>query len=764
MKLVKDSNKNFLAPVALGLFIGLVGSIAVGKILGGEDGPTNKEFGIVLGTCLLLGGGLTPLLMRWLRKRRIEKQQRVLPTTGVVTSTVGTTTGSTSLSSGVTQKSGVVTTTDTVSTQQSFDIICKPQPYKPPMIERAPGEDPWASDALVTVLEDIYCKKRPDEIVPRIIKDIVSRAPAKSDSRFKLSAIRSEGPVLEDGSCTAGWTFFFVREDERLGCIATVTGRELSLQFGSTTDVEIPFSLGDVDSTADLGKDEVPDISAALAAVYAGVPEANHLPLYVRATLPDSVFVYTRDPLVIADVGIVGAKYILRNAEGFQEQLQANEERRQGMEHWSVEELLTWYRTREVLSPHLQVVMDREGSELARLSGDKILLRRIGRGLHTAHGPMTVRILEEAIQAALREDDVEEAKFLIRCMAFVPNATAIARLHTLSNTLDERVRGVATKLFSARRERSLGVRFDPVEELNFKELRAAMGRPQLVTIALRSRSYDIRESLLKALGELRLQTKRVRVITSRRVPKKEDAGQINITLRKGLITAAYLRAAEGGDCEGLLCVVPTPVPAYVLHLAGSAAEVFVQRIRRQGLEYTREMLIEDLQQRERQQLPALHRAVTYLKIWDPENPPPEVAKSLIDAYRSYPRAWQLRQSIIEALEYAPRAEHVEGDYEAELREEQIVEEVDDFLEGELDHLRNPVTTMEKRTHTLLTEILARRKGEGSSVVQSVISMTASLELLTADEIEEEENEPELPEVDPELAAVAQEPSTPPESK
>lgn len=751
IKPVKDSGKIFTVPVGLGLFIGLIGAVVVGKLMGGDDGPSNRDFLIVLVLSLILGGGLTPLLMRTLRKRRLRKQQQMQVTTGI-TSTVGTTTGSTSLSGGVTQTGATGATSETSSPTTSFNIICKPQPYKPPAIQAPDGEDPWASDALVTVLEDIYCKKRPDEIVPRILKDVISRAPAKSDNRFKLSAFRSEGPVAADGSCSAGWTFYFVREDERLGCIAIVTGRELSLQFGSTTDVEIPFSLGDVDATVDLGKDEVPNIPAAMEAVLSVVPTASELPLYVRASLPDSVFIHTRDPLVIADVGIVGEKYILRNAEGFQEQLIAKEERRQGMERWSVEELLAWFRTRELTSAHLQIVMDREGSELALLSGDKILFRRIGRGLHTAHSPATVRILEEAIQSALREDEVEEARFLIRCMAFVPNATAIARLHTLSNTLDERVRPVATKLFAARRKGNLGVRFDPLQELNFKELRAAMGRPQLVTIALRSKSYDIRDSLLKALGELRLQTKRIRVITSRRTPKKEDVGQLNVTLRKGQITGAYLRAREGGDCEGLLTVVPTPVPAYVLHLAGSAAEVFAQRIRNNGLEYTREMLMADLQHRERQQLPALHRAVTYLKMWDPENPPPEVASSLIDAYRSYPRAWQLRQSIIEALEYAPRVEHVEGDYEAELREEQIAEEVDQFLKEELDYLRNPVTKMEIRTRDLLSGILARRRGEGTSIVQSVISMTGSVEVLPEDDEAIDKDAPEPPAVDASLSA------------
>lgn len=722
--------------------------------MGGEDGPSNRDFFAVLVVCLILGGALTPLLMRTMRRRRTQRQQVTTSVTAISVST----TGSTSLSGGVTTTGTVSLAAEATTPNQSFHIVCKPQPYKAPLIERPPGDDPYASEALVTVLEDIYSKKTPEEIVPRILKDIVGRAPVKSDSRFKLSAFRSEGPVSPEGTCIAGWTFFFVREDERLGCIAIVTGRELSLQFGSTTDVEIPYVAVDVEATADLSKDEIPDIAAAMAAVHAGVPASSQLPLYVRASLPDAMYVYTRDPLAIADVGIVGNKYVLRNTEGFQQVLAAYEEQRRAPESWTVDDLLGWERTGETTQPLLSMVMNRDGAELALRSGDKVLYRRIARGLHMAHGAMTVRILEDAIQNSLREDQVDEAKLLIRCLGFVPNATAIARLHTLSNTLDERVRSVATRMVVARRERSLGVRFDPLDELNFKELREAMGRPQVLTIALVSKSYDIRDSLLKTLADLRLQTKRIRVITSRRTPKKQDVGQFNIVLRKGLITAAYLRAAEGGDCEALLCVVPTPVPAYILHLAGSAAEVFGQRIRRQDLEYTRDMLMEDLNQRERQQLPALHRAVTYLKMWDPSHAPPEIAALLIDAYRSYPRAWQLRQSIIEALEHVPNAELAEDDVDGALRAEQISEEVDNFLTEELDLLRHPVTANEHRMKELLEDTLARRRGEGFASAQSVISMTGTHEVLPdPDEDDAPTDEaPAAPEIDASLEATTDE--------
>lgn len=738
MKSLRKIWMSYRYPIGFGVFFGLMGSILIGMNLGGVDGVSNPTFFVILCICLGIGAVFTPLVTAFWRRRR----RRILAAQARSSMVATSSTASTSTSSGTWTGTTSVTLDGGTGPQRGFNVVCRPQPYKPPMILGPPivEEDPYDTEALVTIIEDIYTKKTPAEIVPRILKDIVARAPTKSQRRFKLSAIRSEGPVTAEGTCAAGWTFFFVREDERLGCLAVVTRRELSLLFGPTTDVEIPFSLVDVDGSVDLSREEVPDIAAAMRLVHEEVPDASELPLYVRVSLPDSVLVYTREPVAVADVQVVGERFSFRNAEGFLSQIQACGDAFYSAARWSVEELEGWYSTKETSNDALRSYFEQPGALLGFDSGELRVYRRLGRGLFAQHGAMTVKLLEERALAALKQDEVDLSKFLIRCIAFVPNATAIARLHTLSNTVDERVRPLAADFFQKRRERRLGVRFDPLEELNFRELREAMGRPGVVTIALHSKSYDIRESLLARLADLRLQTKRLRVVTSRRSPRAREEAEFNIVARKGLITGASLRAADGGDCEALLVVIPSPVPAYVLHLAGSAAEVFAQRIRKQNMEYTMEMLDNELRQRERQQLPALHRAVTYLTIWDPQNPPgDDVTSVLIDAYHSYPRSWQLKRSIIEALEYVP-APDLAGDVsldDATANESPLESPdlVNAFLTKEIDYLRHPVTEMEKSMLELLTETYARRRGGGSSIIQPVISMTGAHEPLPAQDEE-----------------------------
>lgn len=760
MSMGKGQNwwRTFRVSIGVGLFIGLLGALAVGNLIergSSSDGTgatpeQNRTFAVVLLVCMAVGGAAAPVVMVRRMRRRDAKDAsgtgaHTSPTANTSPQTASHASGAGSLAT----TSQTHTGGESSTTNLSFHVVSHPQPYQPPIIERPQEEDPNDSEALISVLEDLYTQKTPQEILPRILKDIVQRAPVKSTRPFKLSAYRSEGPVGAEGTCAAGWTFYFVREDERLGCIAIVTGRELSLQFGSTVDVEVPFSLGEMDAAVDPNELVLPDLQQALALVREGVEEAAEMGLYARVSLPDTVLLYRREPIAIAEVVRVGTRLIFRNAEGFAERLAQTKEASGAIERWPVDAISAWWREAPIENSALAAVAEREGARIAFESGDLVFYRRLGRGLFNEHGSATTRVVEQAILAAIREEATEEAKMLTRVLAFVPVGTAIARLHTLANTHDESVRSTAQRMYIARRSRTLGARFEPVEALNFKELYAAMGRPDVHSVTLHSETFDIRKSLLAKLAEIRLPTHRLRVITSRRSPRSNEKGEHNIVARKGLITGAYLRAAEGGDCEGLLVVIPTPVPVYVLHLAGSAAETFVQRVRRQGLVYTREMLLEGLKQRERKHLPALHLAVSYVKLWDPEDLPEDIGELLIGAYREFPRVWQLRQSIIEALEYIPVTETLSVDAPSPaLPEEGSEQDADDtatsgvapvdvFLETELEQLRNPVTKQEHTLVARMREVRARRRGERITTVQTAISMTGVHELLVEDPAEDE---------------------------
>lgn len=700
-----------LIQAAVGGFIGFVLLLVWGERL--NDYSSTRAAVLIL-TQIAVGAFVGAVVVP---KVVLRRKARQIGRTTSVTQAIGTQpvhTGTTSVS-----LSGSTGSSESIGPSKPFKLECQPQAYAPTLIVRPADEDGFATEALVTVLEDLYTRKSPREIVPRVLKDVVNRSPMKSEARFKLSAFRSEGPVTVEGVCAAGWTFYFVREDDRLGCVATVTDREVSLQYGSTTDVEIPY--------IDDGVDAVPDVAGAVRAVCASSPECAQWDLYVRATLPDAVFVYVRDPVVIADVAVGAEAVSIRNLESFQKRVAHYEERRLAFDRWSVDDVLHWFRDGTTSNDTLRGFLSADGAKVGIAHGDKVVFRRLGRGLYAEHGALALRELEVALSQALKADALPEATFVVQLIAYIPSGAATARLHNLSNTTDDRLRKLCSQLFQNRRKRELGVRPDPIEAMNYKELREAMGKDTLRTVALQAKGYNVRKAILERLGSIRLMTTRVRVVTGGRSQRK-DANAPTV-LENGLITGAYLRV-PAGDTEAFLCVMPAPVPAYVLHIAGSAADTFKERIERLGLLYTEAMLLQDLASFDRLHLPAFHRAVVYLSMWDPENPPPDRSATLIEAYKEHTKVWQLRIAIVEAFEHAPKM----GD---SVDTDGIASTVDAFLRQESDRLEGATTEQDVRLRSVVARVLVQRGVDRVSMSQSVISMPGAHEALRAVDLQHE---------------------------
>lgn len=709
----KALRKRFV-PAAVGGFIGFVLLLFWGDRL--NDYPTPRVVALAL-FHVAAGAVFASVALPAMVADRRKGTSRTTATQTLGTQPNVTGTSSVSLT-------GSTGGTESVGPTKPFKLECQAQSYAPTHILRPADEDAFATEALVTVLEDLYTRKSPREIVPRILKDVANRAPMKtddryklSDGRFKLSAFRSEGPVTVEGVCAAGWTFYFVREDDRLGCVATVTDREVSLQYGSTTDVEIPY--------VDDGTDAVPDVAAAVRAVCSSTPECGKFDLYVRATLPDAVFVYVRDPVVIADVAVGPDTVSIRNVDSFQKRLLQYEARHLDCDRWSVDDVLQWFRQSTTPNDSLHAFLSAEGAKVGFVHGEKIVFRRLGRGLYAVHGASALRELEQALAVALKSDVVAEALFIVRLIAYIPSGASTARLHNLANTADDRLRKLAGQLFQSRRHRELGVRFDPIEAMNFKELREAMGKDTLRTVALQARGYNVRSSILERLASIRLMTTRIRVVTGGRSNRR--GLQAPSVLESGLITGAYMRVPQG-DTEAFLAVMPAPVPAYVLHIAGSAADTFKERIERVGLLYTEAMLLQDLAQFDRMHLSSFHRAVVYLSMWDPENPPPDRSATLIEAYHAHAKVWQLRAAIVEALEHAPKM----GDAPDS---DPLATTVDAFLRQASERLESATAEQDLRLRAVLARVLIQRGVDRVSLSQSVMSMPGAQETLRAADLE-----------------------------
>lgn len=655
-QLLSEQQKRWLVPIGVGLFVGMLGSIIVGKLVLKGSPQDDAKFLAILVVCLLLSSIITAVAVRVMRRqrdRRIEQEQLRLEqmvrgdydSKGMSTSSIS-----------VKRKRSVTTTIVGL-----HDIRYEPLPYRPPRVHLTGEEaflDPYANDKLVNVMQDVYTKLSLQDIVSRVRKEVAQNASGDSDQLFRLSVFRSEGPVTTAGRCGTGWTFYFVREDESHGCIATATRHELSMQYASTKDVELEYTLDDTPSTAPFEVERLPDIVDILELVHSEVPESQDVPLYVRGLPPNNVLVYTADVSAIADIMIDGDTLRLTNRAQFAERLKEHQARSNDQEQWTIDDVLSRYRQGESENDALREVMERTGADVAFASGDKLLFRRIGRGLHVAHGDQLTPLLDTAIETALRNEAFDEAKLLVRCLAFVPTAAAMARLHSFSQKIDENIRSFVVDMFQARRRRLHGTETDLIDRLDFKELQRAKGFNRVVPIGINYRKQNFREDILDRLArDLNLHVYRVRVVTHRTTYKKtiryDGKEEEYSALRHGMITGAWLRT-ENGDCEVQINVIPSPVLVQYWYLSGPAAWSVARDLRRmRDLECTREKLLENLADIGVGRRSELMRTVLTLQIWDPESRPQDAVQHLVAAYQSdvSKHAWQLRQFIVDTLIY-----------------------------------------------------------------------------------------------------------------
>lgn len=626
-----------------------------------EDG----QFLIVLLVCIVLGSlfavGLSYYLYRrQLRKQMLAEEELYLPE---VEQRKGST--STITLRPKTSKISAVTF--------RHEMYYEPLPYRPPRVrltEEQDFEDPWAHDKLGDIMEDVFAKlllKDFDEIVSRVREEVRKNAKGESDACFRLSAFRSEGPVSVTGHCEMGWTLYFVREDEAHACVAIVTRHELSLQYASTKEVELPYTLQEGQSTAPVEIAQLPDLTQVMELVYQRAPDSE---LFVRGLSSNNVLVYTEDVHAIADVMLGEEGVRLTNGPQFSDRLKEKHATSKAMEHWGFQDVLAWYRGHEIESAALRAMQSSPGAEVGFRACDNVVFRRLGRGLHAEYGAKLTAALDDALNTALENGDVDEAKLLVRCLAFVPTMAAMARLHSFSQRYDERMRSFAADMFNARRKRLHSTEVDLLDHLNFPDLQRAKGITRIDSIGVQSKSGDFRKDILDQLArDLSLQVHRIRVVTYRPfVPENKEY----TALRDAPITAAWLRT-KNGDCDVQINVIPGAPLVQYWYVSGSAAWSVLRDIRRLDRQYSLDRLtstlknigevdvVEDDDSDERvnlsQQAPALSsrsdflKAVLMLQIWDPERRPAHAAQYLIRAYRSdfTKKLWQLKRFIIDTL-------------------------------------------------------------------------------------------------------------------
>lgn len=714
----------------------MLGALGVAQLQKNDSMMSDEQFFLILLACILIGSILTAGLTHFLRRRSLVKQLREEEE---LRSDVEYRKGSTStitLKTKTTKLSAVVT---------RHDVFFQPLPHRPPKVSltnEGDFDDPWAHDKLGDIMEDVFAKlllKDFDELVARVREEVRKHAKGESDARFRLSAFRSEGPVTPEGHCETGWTLYFVREDESHGCVAIVTRHELSMQFASTKEVELPYTLEEGQSTAPVEVAQLPDLTQTMSLVQREIPSTENHPLYVRGLSSNNVLVYTENAEAIAEVILDDEGLKLTNGPQFAGRLREMQATSVQTERWGFPEVIAWFRNDELSNDDLQALKESAGAEAGFRSGDNVVFRRLGRGLHVFYGAKLTAALDVALNDALAHDAVEEAKMLLRCLAFVPTMAAMARLHSFSQKQDERIRAFATEMFTARRKRLHSTEVDLLDHLNFPDLQRAKGITRVDSIGVLTKSNDFRRDVLDRLArDLNLYVHRIRVITHRATPL--DNPDYSAT-RDGLITAAWLRT-KNGDCDVQINLIPVPRLVQYWYISGSAAWSVLRDIRRMDQQYTQERLASTLRNigesydesfdetsslRLSRRMPVLSthadflEAVFMLQVWDPEKRPPHAARDLMRAYRSdfTKNAWQLKQFIIDTLIFIrDTSPHTS----TEEQPEESATAIEAFLNEVLADERNANNRYHAQIRRRIEDALDDSSLASSSIFRPVLSM------------------------------------------
>ncbi len=454
------------------------------------------------------------------------------------------------------------------------------------------------------------------ELRDRVIGEVHRRAPVPDGAaNFVAAGYRSEGPVADDGRCRHGYTFYLFDAARGLRCAATITSRELSLQYRSVSTWPRPAH----DSWIDPGE---------LVAIARGAIEPwAEAELWVRVELPVDGQVYTRDPLRIADVDVDAGS--VRNATSLRQQLDGPAPSRG--ECFVLDDLTSWFRGGAV---------DPDGDFGAAITArtfaqglrtlDDAALERAAVGLWRCGGPDVSEAIARALDDASSTDEAVE---LLHLAARLPSGLSTAVLHRVAMTTElDDVRTVADMLFGRRRRGELGVHPDPLAPLDFETSRLAMGKAGLRAIALRS-TFDPEGDLFGPLADLGLQVTRARVLCG----------------EAPLYVSTWLRPTRG-DTEALVASTPLPMPCHILHVVGSGADTFAQRILDSDIAYDEHAILADASSGS--PYPA-HRAALYISAL--RIPIRHVAAPLAEAFRRGRRDANLRRAILRAMEYVEDA-------------------------------------------------------------------------------------------------------------
>jgi hypothetical protein len=483
-------------------------------------------------------------------------------------------------------------------------------PMSPPDLELKLLIEEYDYNARVPVIEGVLEKLPFRDLLDRVAKEALLRVPRTvADPRLTLIAYRSEGPVTDDGRSPLGWTFYFVDGRVGLACTASSTRREISLIYQTAPSWYRPRSC------------EPRDPAQAISLVRAALPELDGRELYVRFNLPSDTFVYARAPFAIVDVDVDGG--VVRNLETLRVRLANDAPRIE--ESFALDELQAWFRG-EVPPPEsglARALVDPAFAEGLRTLDSRAMTRAAAAAFH-AEGPDLVARIEENIELA----DDAAAMELVHLLGRLPTGLAGVALQRLAaSARNPRIRSTADELVGARRSGRMGVSFDPIEALNFAEVRALMGKEPVLGVPLRS-TYDVEGELLAPLREMGLQVTRLRRL----------AGESELVL------GAYLRP-ETGDTEGLLTSTPLPVACHILHLVGSGATDIQRKLERAGLVYRPGDLRDDLMSRQPHRV---HVAALYVAAMRMDRD--EFVEPLIAVYARARTDRSLRRAILQALE------------------------------------------------------------------------------------------------------------------
>jgi hypothetical protein len=489
-------------------------------------------------------------------------------------------------------------------------------PQSPPDMELELLIDTYSDTARCNVIEGVLQKLSMKELVDRIVTEANNRAPKNAKNpQLRMSQIRSEGAIDDKGMCSDGWSFQLVDAQTGLGASAVSTHSGVSIHyFTCVTNME-PATR------------ELPNLPEVLTTVYDELPELRELPLYLRYVYSDELLLYPQDMSFIVDVDPMTGH--VRNKNVIEELIVERLEAGMTAESFSVDAVFEWAAGDEVEEESfIRAIGDASFADGLRTFEESAMLRA-GRAVLAHHGPSVVRDLQDL---AMDPDDGNDPKLEVQLLAHVPSGLAIGGLHELMATAPEDlIKSEAEALFSSYRKGERTLNVDPIGSLDFVASRRLMGKTERKVVPLRS-TFALEEEILGPLED------EIGLVPTRRRLLSGDSH---------LVLEVYLRP-DRGDTEALVVCSPLPVPCYILHIMGSAAETFAERTEKAGITYGKSTMLQDL----RSTVPTrVHRAALYLSALETESP--DGPEPLMEAYRKVRSDRNLRRAVILALALTP---------------------------------------------------------------------------------------------------------------